>query len=79
MNIHRKVKILNTRRPRVLKKDKTKYVDLVVNYKNETIILELNQNFQGNYTRNLMYAFTQVLNNYGKDDLTYYQKIPELF
>ena len=74
-DIHGNVKVLNTRRPIVLRKDKTKYIDLLVSYKNETIILELNQNFQGNYTRNLMYAFTQVLNNYGRDDLTYYQKI----
>lgn len=74
-DIHGRVEVKNIRKPKVNDKEKNKYVDLIVNYKNETIILELNHNFRGNYTRNIMYAFNELLSTFGRDDDTYYKKI----
>ena len=74
-DIHGKVEVKNIRKPRISKNEKTKYVDLIVNLKDETIILELNNNFRGNYTRNLMYALNELLGYFGKDEGSYYKKI----
>lgn len=74
-DIHGNVEVRNIRKAKVNDKEKNKYVDLIVNYKNETIILELNNNFRGNYTRNIMYAFNELLSVFGRDDDTYYKKI----
>lgn len=74
-DIHGKVLVKNIRKPRVLYNEKSKYVDLIVNFNDETIILELNNNFKGNYTRNVMYALNELLSFFGKDDLSYYKKI----
>ena len=69
------VKVGNIRKPKVTRKEKNKYVDLIVRYNMEHIIIELNYNFKGNYTRNLMYAFNELLSAFGKDDLSYYKKV----
>ena len=74
-DIHGKVEVRNIRKQRVLKNERNKFVDLIVNFKNETIILELNNNFKGNYTRNLMYAFNELLSYFGHDEGSYYKKI----
>ena len=77
-DIKGKVKVLNIRLTRVNKTEKNKYVDLIVEYKNENIIIELNNNFKGIYTRNILYAANVLLNNY-KVDLNnvsdYYSKV----
>jgi len=55
-DIKGKVKVLNIRLERVNKKERNKYVDLIIEYQNEKIILELNNHFHGIYTRNILYA-----------------------
>lgn len=72
-----RVKIHDTRLTRVNKYEKKKYVDLIVEYETEKIIIELNNNFQGLYTRNILYATNVLLNNYKleKEDYDYYKKI----
>ena len=79
-DIKGKVSIHNIRLTRVNKKERNKYVDLIVEYNNEKIIIELNNNFEGIYTRNILYATNVLLNNYKiNDDLTinddYYKKV----
>jgi len=55
-DIKGKVKVLNIRLERVNKKERSKYVDLIIEYQNEKIILKLNNHFHGIYTRNILYA-----------------------
>jgi len=66
--VHGKVTIGNIRLTRVSKKDKNKYLDLIVEYNDEKVILELNNNFHGVYTRNIIYAATVLINNYKIND-----------
>ena len=77
--IHGKVSVGNIRLTRTNKKEKNKYLDLIVEYKDEKIILELNNNYSGFYTRNILYATNVLLNNYQISDersiSDYYQKI----
>ena len=79
-DIHGKVSVGNIRLTRTFKKEKTKYLDLIVLYKNEKIIIELNNNFDGIYTRNILYAANVLINNYKiRDDKNldddYYKKV----
>jgi len=76
-DIKGKVKVLNIRLNRVDRKERSKYVDLVIEYQNEKIILELNNHFHGIYTRNILYAANRLLNNYSidVDDYDYYKKV----
>jgi len=74
-DIKGRVEVKNIRKPKVSKNEKEKYVDLIVNYKEERLIFELNFNFKGNYTRNLMYALNELLGFFDKDDETYYKRI----
>ena len=53
-DIKGKVKFLNIRLERVNKKERSKYVDLVVEYNDEKIILELNNHFHGIYKKYLV-------------------------
>ena len=59
---------------RTNKKERTKYVDLIVEYKNEKIVIELNNNYEGIYTRNLNYAFNTLLNFYNNNGYSYYER-----
>lgn len=77
-DIKGKVTVKNVRVPRTNKKERNKYLDLIVEYKNEKIILELNNNFKRNYTRNLMYAFNTILNNYNLNEGDYYKEITKV-
>ncbi|MBQ8473081.1 MAG: hypothetical protein IJ501_06225 [Bacilli bacterium] len=79
-DIKGRVKVHNIRLTRVNKKERSKYVDLIVEYKNEKIVIELNHNFSGIYTRNILYAANILLNNYKiQDDKNldddYYKKV----
>ncbi|MBQ8472073.1 MAG: hypothetical protein IJ501_01065 [Bacilli bacterium] len=79
-DIKGRVKVHNIRLTRVNKKERNKYVDLIVEYKSEKIIIELNNNFSGVYTRNILYAANVLLNNYKiQDDKNldddYYKKV----
>ena len=51
-----KVSVKNVRLTRTNPKERNKYVDLIIEYKNEKIILELNNNYVGIYTRNQLYV-----------------------
>ena len=44
--------------------EKQKTVDLLVEYENENILIELNNNYDGIYIRNLLYSFEVILNKY---------------
>lgn len=50
-DIHGKVKVANIRLSRLFKKERTKYLDLLVEYKNQKIIIEMNNNTGGIHTR----------------------------
>ena len=69
-----KVSVKNVRLTRTNKKERTKYVDLIVEYKNEKIVIELNNNYEGIYTRNLNYAFNTLLNFYNSNGCSYYTR-----
>ena len=72
-----KVKVVNIRLPRTNEKERSKYVDLVVEYENQKIIIELNNNYDGFYLRNVLYALNGLSNYYNIDNATYYGFIPE--
>ena len=68
-----KVKVINIRLPRTNKKERSKYVDLVVEYENQKIIIELNNNYEGFYLRNVLYALNALSNYYNIDKAKYYE------
>ena len=72
-----KVKVVNIRLPRTNEKERSKYVDLVVVYENQKIIIELNNNYDGFYLRNVLYSLNGLSNYYNIDNATYYGFIPE--
>lgn len=63
-DIHGNVIVNNIRLPRTNRKERNKYVDLVVTYNQEKVIVELNQHFDGVYVRNFLFGMNQLLNNY---------------
>ena len=69
-----KVRVINIRLPRTNKKERSKYVDLVVVYENQKIIIELNNNYRGFYLRNVLYALNTLSNYYNLDKYNYYDK-----
>ncbi len=72
-----KVKVVNIRLPRTNEKERSKYVDLVVEYENQKIIIELNNNYDGFYLRNVLYSLNGLSNYYNIDNAAYYGFIPE--
>ena len=72
-----KVRVINIRLPRTNKKERSKYVDLVVEYENQKIIIELNNNYEGFYLRNVLYALNGLSNYYNIGKANYYDFIPE--
>lgn len=74
-DIHGNVLVKNIRLTRLNKKERDKYVDLIVNYKNEKIILELNRNFDGVYVRNFLFGVNELMNNYKLGSGNYYHEI----
>ena len=69
-----KVSVKNVRLTRTNPNERSKYVDLIVEYKNEKIVIELNNNYEGIYTRNLNYAFNTLLNFYNSNGCSYYTR-----
>ena len=69
-----KVNVLNIRLPRTNENERVKYVDLIVVYKNQKIIIELNNNYRGFYLRNVLYALNTLSNYYNLDKYNYYDK-----
>ena len=72
-----KVRVINIRLPRTNEKERSKYVDLVVEYENQKIIIELNNNYDGFYLRNVLYALNGLSNYYNIDNATYYELASE--
>ena len=64
--VHNNCKVLDSRITRVFKKDRIKYVDLIIKYEEYEIILELNRNFTGNIIRNIIYGMTRIVSFYQK-------------
>ena len=55
-DIHGKVTVKNVRLTNTYQKERGKNVDLIVDYKGEKIIVEMNNNYPGNYMKNLLYS-----------------------
>ena len=65
-DIHGKVVVKNTVLPHTYQLERDKTVDLLVDYNGNDILIELNNNYTGNYMRNLLYAFNIISNHYNK-------------
>ncbi len=72
--IHGRVIVGNTRLTNMSKNDKQKFVDLVVNLDDKKIIIELNNNYNGGYLRNTLYAMNVINNSYTDDIDSYYEE-----
>ena len=68
-----KVSVDNIRLNNISTSERIKVVDLKVKYKNQTILIELNNNFDGFYVRNLLYAFNDIINHYSVNGTSYYR------
>ena len=66
------VTVDNVRLNSISTSERVKVVDLKVKYKNNTILIELNNNFDGFYMRNLLYAFNDISNHYSIHGTSYY-------
>lgn len=62
-----RVKVGNIRLRNVNPKERGKYVDLILELENEKIIIELNNNYNESSVRNILYAFSVILNQYAID------------
>lgn len=58
------VSVLNIRLTTSNTKQKQKYVDLILKIEDTILILELNNTYEGNYTRNYLFKIQELLNNY---------------
>ena len=67
-SIEDKIIVKNTRLTRISPKETGKYADLVIQYDKYIFVLELNNNYNGNYLRNYLYANNILLNSYIKKD-----------
>ena len=65
-DIHGKVVVKTSVLPHTYQQERDKTVDLLVDYNGNDILIELNNNFTGNYMRNLLYAFNIISNHYNK-------------
>ena len=66
--LHGKIKVLNSKLPRLNEDDKRKNVDLLLEYNDEILLIELNNNFIGRCVRNLLYAFNIIYSRYFKSN-----------
>lgn len=71
-DIHGKVRIKNSRLSNINPSERTKNVDLIVEYNDTITIIELNNNYRGNYIRNLLYTFNSISNQFNKSGKNYY-------
>ena len=62
--IHGRVRVGNVRLTNMSKNDKQKFVDLVVYLDDKIVVIELNNNYEGNYLRNVLYAMNVINNSY---------------
>ena len=66
--IHGNVRVGNIRLTNISKSDKQKFVDLVVYLSDKIIVIELNNNYEGNYLRNVLYSMNVINNSYIEGD-----------
>ena len=64
--VHGNCLVSNSRLSRIDIKDRVKYSDLIISYKEYDIIIELNNNFDGNLKRNILFALTRLVKFYSK-------------
>ena len=67
-DVYNKCRLTDSRITRITKNDKVKHVDIIIEYEDYEIILELNRNFKGNIIRNLVYGMTRIVDCYKKYD-----------
>lgn len=67
--VHGHVKVENIRLSVEHTKRKEKYADLVLRIEDTIIIIELNNNYNGNYIRNFLFTCQELLNNYNLPDV----------
>lgn len=65
-DIHGKVMVKNNSLINTYQEERNKTVDLLVDYNGNDILIELNNNYNGNYMRNLLYAFNIISNHYNR-------------
>ena len=53
--------VTNSRLSRINANDRTKYADLIIMFKEYKIIIKLNQNFDGNLKRNILFALIRIV------------------
>ena len=70
--VHGNVKVENIRLSRLTPSERVKYVDLKLEHDNITTIIELNNNYKGDYTRNLLYAYNSMINKCKRGGMDYY-------
>ena len=63
-----KVSVHNIRVPLIFPNEKTKYLDVFVEYNDEKFIFELNNNFSGISIKSTIYGFNVSVSNYPLDD-----------
>ena len=73
--IHGKVVVGNSRLTNMSQNDKQNFVDLVVNLNDKRIIIELNNNYNGSFLRNTLYAMNIINNSYIDEEGYYEEKI----
>ena len=64
IDVHNKVTVENIRISPLAINNTQKYLDLLVHYKNDILLIELNNYFDGNYTRNVIYTMNSIVNSY---------------
>ena len=64
--VHNNCSVTNSRLSRINAFDRVKYADLIISFQEYEIILELNQNFDGNLKRNILFALTRIVKFYSK-------------
>ena len=79
LEVHGNCLVQNIRLKRTHKKDRNKYVDFMIKYKNNIIILELNNNFNGSSIRNIVFAMTEIINHYSRNNNTYYKDMIRVY
>lgn len=62
--IHGRVTVGDSRLTNMSKNDKQKFVDLIVDFDDKRIIIELNNNYDGSFLRNTLYAMNIINNSY---------------
>ena len=71
-DVHGKVTVGNARLSHVKRNERSKYVDLIIKLSDEEqILIELNNRYNGNYLRNVLYAFNMISNNFNTGETNY--------